>query len=190
MGVAGEQHSRVARAGTLFGCSSRVIGLTRSPRETRRGLVLLKSVDTKHPIQGQPLSVFPFHASMCLPASSPHPHSPSVCLSLFVSVLNIYASVAESMGGTMGGVLQIFFSAGDAALSSSTAAVEKGGEAEGGGAAWCRAFVAGVDGVEFYGGAKAGMRTVLDAIVPAADVLRKKGPSGRLLLFCLGHVGR
>lgn len=75
----------------------------------------------------------------------------------------------------MGGVLQIFFSAGDAALSSSTPAVE---EAEGGGTAWCRAFVAGVEGVEFYGGAKAGMRTVLDAVVPAADVLRQKGPSG------------
>lgn len=33
-------------------------------------------------------------------------------------------------------------------------------------------------GVEFYGGAKAGMRTVLDAIVPAAEVLTKKGVSG------------
>lgn len=83
------------------------------------------------------------------------------------------ASVAESMGGTMGGVLQIFFSAGDAALSSPTPAVK-----EGGGGAWCQAFVAGVEGVEFYGGAKAGMRTVLDAVVPAADVLRTKGLSG------------
>eukprot|EP00903_Cladosiphon_okamuranus_P013498 g12572.t1 len=82
-------------------------------------------------------------------------------------------SVAESMGGTIGGVLQIFFSAGDAALSSPSPALE-----EGGGKAWCRAFVAGVEGVEFYGGARAGMRTVLDAIAPAADVLREKGPSG------------
>lgn len=87
----------------------------------------------------------------------------------------------------MGGVLQIFFSAGDAALSSPTPAVGEGGDAEGGGTAWCRAFVAGVEGVEFYGGAKAGMRTVLDAVVPAADVLRNKGPSG-MLLFCLGFV--
>eukprot|EP00752_Nemacystus_decipiens_P007043 g6316.t1 len=87
-------------------------------------------------------------------------------------------SVAESMGGTMGGVLQIFFSAGDAALSSPTPEVEKGGEAEGAGTAWCRAFVAGVEGVEFYGGAKAGMRTVLDAVMPAADVLRTQGPAG------------
>ena len=75
----------------------------------------------------------------------------------------------------MGGVLQIFFSAGDAALSSPAHTGE-----EGGGTAWCRAFVAGVEGVEFYGGAKAGMRTVLDAVVPAAEVLRKKGPSGML----------
>lgn len=81
----------------------------------------------------------------------------------------------------MGGVLQIFFSAGDAALSSPpppppSSSQER--EQEGGGAAWCRAFVAGVVGVEFYGGAKAGMRTVLDAIVPAAEVLRREGPSG------------
>lgn len=83
----------------------------------------------------------------------------------------------------MGGVLQIFFSAGDAALSSpppppSSSSPSQEQEQEGGGAAWCRAFVAGVVGVEFYGGAKAGMRTVLDAIVPAAEVLRRKGPSG------------
>ncbi len=77
----------------------------------------------------------------------------------------------------MGGVLQIFFSAGDAALSPSPspAAAAEGGSS---GAAWCRAFVAGVEGVEFYGGAKAGMRTVLDAVVPAAEALRKNGPSG------------
>ena len=90
------------------------------------------------------------------------------------------------MGGTMGGVLQIFFSAGEASLASqeppgSAADSKKGGGGEGRdsvGAAWCRAFVAGVEGVEFYGGAKAGMRTVLDAIVPAAKVLQNRGPSG------------
>ncbi|CAM9723326.1 unnamed protein product [Ectocarpus sp. 12 AP-2014] len=92
-------------------------------------------------------------------------------------------SVGESMGGTMGGVLQIFFSAGDAALSSpppppsSSSSSSQEQAQEGGGAAWCRAFEAGVVGVEFYGGAKAGMRTVLDAIVPAAEVLGRKGPS-------------
>lgn len=96
-------------------------------------------------------------------------------------------SVGESMGGTMGGVLQIFFSAGEASLAaqepprSAVDSGEGGGGGGGGGgvdAAWCRAFVAGVEGVEFYGGAKAGMRTVLDAVVPAAKVLEKKGPSG------------
>ncbi|CAM9888586.1 unnamed protein product [Hapterophycus canaliculatus] len=84
------------------------------------------------------------------------------------------------MGGTMGGVIQIFFNTGEAALSPSPSAVGDGGEEEsGGGAAWCRAFVAGVTGVEFYGGATKGMRTVLDAVVPAAEVLSQKGPSGR-----------
>lgn len=89
----------------------------------------------------------------------------------------------------MGGVLQIFFSAGEASLASTAGSgVLQGGE--GGGAAWCRAFVAGVEGVQFYGGAKAGMRTVLDAIVPAAEVLRKKGPSGgRFFLLRVCRMG-
>ncbi|CAM9253871.1 unnamed protein product [Scytosiphon promiscuus] len=88
-------------------------------------------------------------------------------------------SVGESMGGTMGGVIQIFFNTGEAALSPLPPAVgDEEEEKEAGGAAWCRAFVAGVTGVEFYGGATRGMRTVLDAVVPAAEVLAEKGPSG------------
>lgn len=79
------------------------------------------------------------------------------------------------MGGTMGGVLQIFFNAGEAAVSALPASSSSG-------FAWCEALTAGVKGVEFYGGATAGMRTVLDAIVPMADVLREKGPSGMHVL--------
>lgn len=104
--------------------------------------------------------------------------------------------MGDSMGGTMGGVLQIFFSAGEAALSSPKPAVDSGGGEGGGGdgvgAPWCQAFVAGVEGVEFYGGAKAGMRTVLDAIVPAAEILQNKGPSGGCFLcgnFWVGGGG-
>lgn len=87
----------------------------------------------------------------------------------------------------MGGVLQIFFSAGDACLAPSPSSPSPSPlpaeEQQEGGRAWCRAFVAGVEGVEFYGGAKAGMRTVLDAVVPAAEVLRQKGPSGIKRIF-------
>jgi dihydroxyacetone kinase len=36
-------------------------------------------------------------------------------------------------------------------------------------AAWAGAFRAGVGAVQFYGGAKAGFRTLLDALLPAAD---------------------
>lgn len=83
----------------------------------------------------------------------------------------------------MGGVLQIFFNAGEASLSLPS--LDVSAETDGVGAAWCKAFVAGVEGVEFYGRAKAGMRTFLDAVVPAAEVLREKGASGERLCLNL-----
>lgn len=45
----------------------------------------------------------------------------------------------------MGGVLQIFFSAGEAKVASGI--TDRGG---GGGDAWCTAFVAGVEGSSYH----------------------------------------
>ncbi|CAN0380394.1 unnamed protein product [Discosporangium mesarthrocarpum] len=78
------------------------------------------------------------------------------------------------MGGTMGGVLQIFFNSGEAALAARAGA----GTGVGAGRGWTEAFVAGVEGVKLYGGAEVGMRTVLDAVIPAAMVLQKEGAAG------------
>ncbi|CAM9954739.1 unnamed protein product [Choristocarpus tenellus] len=79
------------------------------------------------------------------------------------------------MGGTMGGVLQIFFGAGEAKLAAEVNPVSGARVGSGG---WPEAFVAGVEGVKVYGGAEVGMRTVLDAVVPAAEILAKEGASG------------
>ena len=100
----------------------------------------------------------------------------------------------------MGAILQIFFNAGEASLRSPTWLESESGARtrdEETGAAWCQAFVVGVERVEVIGRAKPGMRTVLDAVEPSARVLREKGPAGewkflsRLLffLFCSSYIG-
>mmetsp|Transcript_10120 Transcript_10120/g.30928 ORF Transcript_10120/g.30928 Transcript_10120/m.30928 type:complete len:551 (-) Transcript_10120:1312-2964(-) len=62
-------------------------------------------------------------------------------------------SAGQSMGGTSGVLYHIGFSAAGAAV------------AEGGN--WSDALAAGTDAISRYGGAKEGMRTMMDALVPA-----------------------
>jgi len=66
-------------------------------------------------------------------------------------------SVSDSMGGTSGALLEIFFRAAGTALSQGKSASD--------------AFKAGVDAMMFYGGGQAGYRTMLDALLPASEAL-------------------
>jgi ATP-dependent dihydroxyacetone kinase len=76
-----------------------------------------------------------------------------------------FAAVSDAMTRTMGGssgvLLAIFFSAASQAAAS--------------GAAWPAALQAGVYKMMDYGGAKPGDRTMIDALVPALQVLAKSG---------------
>ena len=67
----------------------------------------------------------------------------------------------QVMGGSSGVLISILLSATGTALT--------------GGADWPAAFRAGLDRVSFYGGASAGDRTMLDALLPAAQVLESGG---------------
>ena len=49
---------------------------------------------------------------------------------------------------------------------------------------WAAAFKAGADAVSKYGGAKRGSRTMLDALLPAADAAAQAAQSG-----ARGHIG-
>ena len=71
-------------------------------------------------------------------------------------------AVSQSMGGTSGVLLELFFRK----MSSTLARASSIGKAE-----MCEAFQAGVDAISLYGGAKAGSRTMLDALLPAAVAL-------------------
>ena len=77
--------------------------------------------------------------------------------------------VGDSMGGTSGALLELCFRAAAASFVDSAAS---GAAAD---AAWRPAFVAGVDAIQYYGGAEQGYRTMLDALLPAKRALAAGG---------------
>mmetsp|Transcript_21554 Transcript_21554/g.30882 ORF Transcript_21554/g.30882 Transcript_21554/m.30882 type:complete len:514 (+) Transcript_21554:235-1776(+) len=76
----------------------------------------------------------------------------------------IASAVSSSMGGTSGALLELCFRAMCAYFAQGTASED---HLQG----WALALQAGVDAIKFYGGADVGMRTMLDALVPAVAVL-------------------
>jgi len=71
-------------------------------------------------------------------------------------------SLSDSMGGTSGALLEL-------ALRAMSAHFAKNG-----GSDWGSAVGVGVEAMQFYGGATAGMRTMLDALIPASKALSAK----------------
>lgn len=89
-----------------------------------------------------------------------------------VAVLHELEDIVESkMGGTLGGILGIFF-------VSLRAAVEKNIElakSDGPVAVWGKALAVALENLRRYTPAKVGDRTVMDALIPFADVMSKSG---------------
>ena len=80
-------------------------------------------------------------------------------------------AVSASMGGTSGILFELFFRKAGASLSSTGGAgeaVARGGIASADVAA---AFREGVSAVSYYGGARGGSRTMLDALLPASAAI-------------------
>ena len=71
-------------------------------------------------------------------------------------------AVSKSMGGTSGILLELMFRK----IASTLSRYDSLGVSE-----MCQAVQAGVDAVSLYGGAQVGTRTILDALVPAANAL-------------------
>lgn len=79
-------------------------------------------------------------------------------------VLAVISDIAaSSMGGTSGGLYSILFTATANSLLSTTSRRHR--------EVWMAALKAGVQAVSKYGGASAGDRTMLDALIPALDAL-------------------
>ena len=81
---------------------------------------------------------------------------------------HIASVLASGMGGTSGAICQIFFR-GMAVSLAETAAGERGPRA------LRKAFEDATAKVMQYGGARPGMRTLVDALMPAANALRQDG---------------
>lgn len=71
--------------------------------------------------------------------------------------------VSRSMGGTLGAVIEIFFRAIAVSLAELSPQDPDG---------WLSALEKGVEAIRFYGGAAPGMRTMLDALIPAVEAIR------------------
>jgi dihydroxyacetone kinase len=84
-------------------------------------------------------------------------------VSLFAALAD---AVSASMGGTSGILMELMFRKMSSTLSRDSTI---------GNAELAKAFAAGVDAISLYGGATVGARTMLDALVPAAEALVASG---------------
>ncbi|XP_077236213.1 putative 3,4-dihydroxy-2-butanone kinase isoform X2 [Tasmannia lanceolata] len=87
------------------------------------------------------------------------------------TVNEIGASIRRVMGGTSGVIYDIFCRAAYAKLNRSAPAVITSKQ-------WADALEAAISAVSKYGGAMAGYRTLLDALIPASAVLRERLGAG------------
>ncbi|OIW20593.1 hypothetical protein TanjilG_16092 [Lupinus angustifolius] len=83
------------------------------------------------------------------------------------TVREIGSSIGRAMGGTSGIIYTIFFKAAYTQLKGSSHSGFTSKQ-------WAEALAASIAAVSKYGGASAGYRTLLDALIPALLVLQKK----------------
>ncbi|KAK9867896.1 hypothetical protein WJX84_007686 [Apatococcus fuscideae] len=84
------------------------------------------------------------------------------------------STVGQAMGGTSGAIYRILFTAAAGALASSSAS-STGDPSP---LAWAEALKKATEAILHYSGAKAGARTMMDALVPAADAALDAANSG------------
>ena len=87
----------------------------------------------------------------------------------YMKVLKVTSNlciISPAMGGTSGVLLELFFRK----MSTTLSRYESIGTTE-----MCQAFQAGVEAISLYGGATVGARTMLDALIPAANSLVSTG---------------
>ncbi|RZC02370.1 putative 3,4-dihydroxy-2-butanone kinase isoform D [Glycine soja] len=87
------------------------------------------------------------------------------------TVGEIGSSIGRSMGGTSGIIYTIFFKAAHSVLKASSHSGVTSKQ-------WAEALAVSIAAVSKYGGASAGYRTLLDALIPASLVLEEKLNSG------------
>ena len=80
-------------------------------------------------------------------------------------------AVRSSMGGTSGVLFDIMLRAASTNITANGAAAASASD-------WVQAFADGVDRMMFYSGAARGMRTMLDAILPAIDAAKAAAGDG------------
>jgi dihydroxyacetone kinase len=91
---------------------------------------------------------------------------------------DISGTLRRSLGGTSGPLYAVLVLRAAVSLA--------GAKSPSDAAAWAAAFRAGVDGIQTLGGGKAGDRTMLDALLPAADAIELGAKQGKDAAAILG----
>lgn len=87
------------------------------------------------------------------------------------TLASVAATVATAIGGSLGGLLNL-------GLTAASGALPAGGDRASTPRDWAAAVAAGTAAVEHYGRAKAGSRTMLDALLPASEALARAADDG------------
>lgn len=82
--------------------------------------------------------------------------------STFAFLMQLSELAQRDMGGTSGGLYSVFFAAAASKVRNDCSLEYIG-----------QAFRAGVEAIEYYGGAKLGDRTMLDALIPCLDCFKE-----------------
>lgn len=87
------------------------------------------------------------------------------------TLASVAATLASAIGGSLGGLLNLGLTAASAALPSAAGQASTPKD-------WAAALAAGCSAVERYGRARAGSRTMLDALLPASEALSRAAQEG------------
>ena len=149
---------REIRASDVSTEMSRIERATRAVKEALEGAEkALTEADTR--VGDGDCGVTHVRGAAALSSATPYMHDGGEALSKSELARSIGLQIRKSMGGTSGALYDIAFAAAAAAMTTKDE--------------WFVGFEAGTRAMMTYGGAKAGDRTILDALIPAMEAARE-----------------
>lgn len=99
--------------------------------------------------------------------------------SIFAFLMQLSDLAQRDMGGTSGGLYSVFFAAAASKVKKDCSLESIG-----------KAFQSGVEAIEYYGGAKLGDRTMLDALIPCLTCFKSNSKLSDILQNIMEKVDK